>query len=91
MTVLLGCLWLLLLLYHLDSLDLWYLGWQRDYGPGAAVAEVEFFSWELAGSEELGDVGAGVEGLACALSDVDLGDWDLVLALGGEVMEEPEA
>lgn len=66
------------------------LVWECDDGPGGAVAEVEFLTWELARGEELRDVGARGEGLAGALGDVDLGDWDLVLALGGEVVEEPE-
>lgn len=93
MAVLLGRLGLLLLLllYHLDALGLRrLLGGQCDDRPAVAVAEVEFLACELAGGEELCDVGAGGEGLAGALGYVDLGYWDLVLALGGEVVEEPE-
>lgn len=93
MAVLLGSLrlLLLLLLYHLDALGLrrWLSG-QCDDRPAVAVAEVEFFACELAGGEELCDVGTGGEGLACALGYVDLGDRDLVLALGSEVVEKPE-
>lgn len=91
MTILLGSLrLLLLLLYHLDALGLRWLSGQCDDRPAITIAEVEFLACKLTGGKELCDVGAGREGLACALRYVDLGDRDLVLALGGKVVEEPE-